>query len=116
MKKRVCLDSTNERRRRKMKKLAFRIGFIAFALSLGLGIPGQASAADGGCDGRTMIHRKIKAGDTLSAIALDEYGNGTHQYYERIASASKVSDPDTVYAGNWLVVPCLAQRSENNIQ
>lgn len=52
-----------------MKQIFTRMSFIAFALSLGLGIPGQARAANGGCDGRNVIHRKTHGKDLAGYMA-----------------------------------------------
>ena len=54
-------------RRRKMKRNLNRFCFIAFAIPLCLGIPGQAQVANGGCDGRSSIHRKPD--DVVSALS-----------------------------------------------
>jgi nucleoid-associated protein YgaU len=46
---------------------------------------------------------EIQPGDTLWGIANRFYGDGSQ--YMRIADANSISDPDLIYAGDWITIP-----------
>ncbi|MEH2123818.1 S8 family serine peptidase [Nostoc sp.] len=48
---------------------------------------------------------KIRAGDTLSGIALRTMGNGTAPYYNFIAQRNGIANPNRIYAGQTIYVP-----------
>lgn len=47
----------------------------------------------------------IKYGDTLSALCHQYYGNGTADYYNRLAAYNNIANPHLIYAGNTLKIP-----------
>jgi nucleoid-associated protein YgaU len=55
-------------------------------------------------------HYVVKAGDTLSGIALHFYGNGTEPFWKKIYDANKTvigSNPNVIKPGENLVIPVL---------
>lgn len=47
----------------------------------------------------------VQAGDTLSGIALQFYGDASREAYMRIAKANGIGDPDRIKAGQRLQIP-----------
>jgi len=56
----------------------------------------------------TKQYYVVVSGDTLSGIALKFYGNGGATYYNQIAQANHISDPNLIYVGQVLVIPPIA--------
>jgi aspartate ammonia-lyase len=65
----------------------------------------QAAAAGAGGGTSTMRTYKVQAGDSLSKIAKEFYGNANE--YQKIfeANRNKLSDPNKVNIGQELVIP-----------
>src|SRR3954453_12438465 len=66
--------------------------------------PAQAAGASAGGSGSSKTYT-VKAGDTLSKIAKDIYGNANE--YNRIfeANRDKLQSPDKIQVGQELVIP-----------
>ncbi len=66
--------------------------------------PAQAAGAAAGSSGSGRTHR-VQAGDSLSKIAQEYYGNGNE--YNKIfeANRDKLSDPNKIQIGQELVIP-----------
>jgi LysM repeat protein len=47
----------------------------------------------------------VRKGDTLSDIAEKYYGHGTESYWEKIAKANHLSNPNKIYPGERLLIP-----------
>jgi LysM repeat protein len=71
-------------------------------LSVDTSLPQPQQAAAAGADGRTYT---VKAGDTLSKIAKEFYGNANE--YNKIfeANQDKLSSPDRINVGQELKIP-----------
>jgi nucleoid-associated protein YgaU len=69
-----------------------------------LSAPAQAAGASAGGSGSSKTYT-VKAGDTLSKIAKDIYGNANE--YNRIfeANRDKLQSPDKIQVGQELVIP-----------
>ena len=85
--------------------------FCLMALALlCLGIPSKAWAAKpkpttSNCDGLPRQYH-IVWGDTLSAIALANYGRGDEVAYDFLAAANRIQDPNLIYEGSEISIPC----------
>jgi len=66
--------------------------------------PAQAAAASAGGAGSSTTYT-VKAGDTLSKIAKEIYGNANeyHKIFE--ANQDKLQSPDKIQVGQQLVIP-----------
>ena len=62
----------------------------------------QAAGAGGGSAGQTY---KVQAGDTLSKIAKEKYGNANDYMKIFEANRDKLSDPNKIQVGQELVIP-----------
>jgi Subtilase family/Domain of unknown function (DUF4114)/LysM domain/LGFP repeat len=47
----------------------------------------------------------VKAGDTLSEIAIRTMGEGSQPYYDFIAQHNKIANPDLIYVGQKIEIP-----------
>jgi nucleoid-associated protein YgaU len=62
----------------------------------------QAAAAGGGSGGQTYT---VKAGDTLSKISKDHYGDSNQYMAIFYANRSALKDPDKIQVGQQLTIP-----------
>ena len=66
--------------------------------------PAPTPAPDSDANKWPKFHT-VKAGDTLSGIALKYYGNGDSTHYNYIAKANNISDPNIIVNGKTLTIP-----------
>src|SRR3990170_7433681 len=67
--------------------------------------PAVAAAAVGAGPVETMRRYTVRAGDTLSKISKEFYGNANQYMKIFAANKDKLSDPDKIKAGMELVIP-----------
>lgn len=87
------------------------------AKALAAGVPGVSAVDTGGLrvvqnvrqlastNARGNVVYTVEPGDTLSEIALKYYGNGTREYYMKIAKANGLDNPDLIRVGQELEIP-----------
>ena len=66
--------------------------------------PPPAGAAGGQAKPAPKRTYTVRSGDTLSRIALRECGNANH--WPKIAEANKLRNPNRIYPGQKLTIPC----------